>query len=83
MIPEEAVEVAVDALVGSKLGDHPGINAEEFVEAARAALEAAAPYIQAASFREAGDGLEYGNPIGSWLHDRAEALESEAARGNH
>ena len=45
MIPAEAVEAAVDALVASKLGDHPGINGEEFVEAAIAALEAAAPYM--------------------------------------
>lgn len=46
-IPAEAVEAAVDALVASKLGDHPGINGEEFVEAAMAALEAAAPYMLA------------------------------------
>ena len=46
IIPAEAVEAAADALVASKLGDHPGINGEEFVEAAIAALEAAAPYIE-------------------------------------
>jgi hypothetical protein len=43
MISDEAVEAAVDALVASRLGDHKWINGEEFVEAARAALEAAAP----------------------------------------
>lgn len=45
VIPEAAVDAAVDALVASRLGDHKGINGEEFVEAARLALEAAAPYI--------------------------------------
>lgn len=49
MIPEEAIDAAVDALVASKLGDHKGINGEEFVEAARAALEAAAPYLRSIS----------------------------------
>lgn len=44
-IPEEAVDAAVDALVASRLGDHKGISGEEFVEAARAALEAAAPHL--------------------------------------
>lgn len=45
MIPDEALDAAVDALVASRLGDHKGINGEEFVEAARAALEAAAPHM--------------------------------------
>ena len=45
VIPAQAVEAAVDALIASKLGDHPGINGEEFVEAAQAALEAAAPHM--------------------------------------
>jgi hypothetical protein len=44
-ISDEAVDAAVDALVASRLGDHAGISGEEFVEAARAALEAAAPYL--------------------------------------
>lgn len=52
MIPAQAVEAATDALVASKLGDHPGINGEEFVEAAMAALEAAAPYMLAELERE-------------------------------
>jgi hypothetical protein len=46
-IPDEAFEAAVDALVGSTLGDRHGINGEEFVEAARLALEAAAPHLMA------------------------------------
>lgn len=46
-ISDEAVDAAVDALVASRLGDHKGINGEEFVEAARAALEAAAPHMLA------------------------------------
>jgi hypothetical protein len=45
VIRPEDVEAAAKALVASKLGDHPGINGEEFVEAAIAALEAAAPYM--------------------------------------
>ena len=49
MIPDEAIEAAVDALVGSTLGDRHGINGEEFVEAARAALEASAPYMRQTS----------------------------------
>ena len=52
-ITYEAVEAAVDAIVASKLGDHSGINGEEFVEAAHAALEAAAPHMLAAAW-EAG-----------------------------
>ena len=52
MNPEQAVEAATDALVASKLGDHPGINGEEFAEAAMAALEAAAPYMLAEVERE-------------------------------
>lgn len=51
-IPAEAVEAATDALVASKLGDHPGINGEEFVEAAMAALEAAAPYMLAGAWEQ-------------------------------
>lgn len=54
----EAVEAAVDALVDSRLGDHKGINGEELVEAASAALEAAAPYIQAEAW-ESGYTLGY------------------------
>lgn len=49
MIPAQAVEAAVSALIASKLGDHAGINGEEFVEAAQAALEAAAPHMLAES----------------------------------
>lgn len=52
MIPDEALDAAVDALVASRLGDHKGINGEEFVEAARAALEAAAPYMLADAWEE-------------------------------
>lgn len=76
MIPAEAVEAATDALVASKLGDHPGINGEEFVEAAMAALEAAAPHIIATALRKAADELEYGNPINEWLYDRADEIEA-------
>ena len=56
-ITYEAVEAAVDAIVASKLGDHSGINGEEFVEAAHAALEAAAPHMLAAAWD---DGHESG-----------------------
>ena len=52
MIPDEAVEAAAEALVGSTLGDRAGINWEEFFEAARAALEAAAPSLMAQAFDE-------------------------------
>ena len=52
MISDEALDAAVDALVASKLGDHKGINGEEFVEAAQAALEAAAPYMLAGAWEE-------------------------------
>jgi hypothetical protein len=51
-IPDEAVDAAVNALLGSTLGDRPGTNGEEFVEAARAALEAAAPHLMAQAFSE-------------------------------
>lgn len=56
VIPADAVEAATDALVASKLGDHPGINGEEFVEAAMAALEAAAPHMAAAAWDEGYEG---------------------------
>lgn len=52
MIPDEAVDAAVDALLGSRLGDRPGISGEEFVEAAIAALEAAAPHLMASAWDE-------------------------------
>jgi hypothetical protein len=45
VIPDEAVEAAAEALVGSTLGDRAGIKWEEFFEAARSALEAAAPHL--------------------------------------
>lgn len=45
MIPDEAIEAAAESLVGSTLGDRRGINWEEFFEAARGALKAAAPYM--------------------------------------
>jgi hypothetical protein len=62
VIPAQAVEAAVDALVASKLGDHPGINSEEFVEAAIAALEAAAPHIRAQALEDAAGALELQPP---------------------
>jgi hypothetical protein len=46
VISDEAIEAAAEALVGSTLGDRAGINWEEFFEAARAALNAAAPHMQ-------------------------------------
>lgn len=88
MIPAQAVEAATDALVASKLGDHPGINGEEFVEAAIAALEAAAPHIRAQALEEAADNLGWlgaqGNipePDTAWAGVRAsqEALRRAAA----
>jgi hypothetical protein len=45
-ISDEAVEAAAEALVGSTLGDRAGINWEEFFEASRKALAAAAPHMQ-------------------------------------
>jgi len=52
MIPDEVIEVAAEALVASTLGDRSGINWEEFFEAARGALKAAAPYLMAQAFDE-------------------------------
>lgn len=64
MIPAQAVEAATDALIASKLGDHPGINGEEFVEAAIAALEAAAPHMQrAVTSRKELDSLQVGSVV--------------------
>lgn len=71
-IPAEAVEAAVDALLASRLGDHAGISGEEFVEAAQAALEAAAPFIRAQALEDAAKELarlEYKSPFHP---DRAE-----------
>jgi hypothetical protein len=52
VIPDEAVEAAAEALVGSTLGDHSGTNWEDFFEAARKALNAAAPSLMAQAFDE-------------------------------
>jgi hypothetical protein len=52
MIPDEAVEAAAEALVSSTLGDHGGTNWEDFFEAARKALNAAAPQLMAQAFDE-------------------------------
>ena len=53
MIPDEAVEAAAEALVSSTLGDRAGIKLEEFFEAARLALNAAAPQLMAQEHDEA------------------------------
>jgi len=52
VIPDEAVEAAAEALVSSTLGDRAGIKWEEFFEAARQALNAAAPQLMAQAFDE-------------------------------
>ena len=52
MIPDEAIEAAAEALVASTLGDHSGTNWEDFFEAARKALNAAAPQLMAKAFDE-------------------------------
>jgi len=46
-VSDEAIEAAAEALVSSTLGDRSGIKWEEFFEAARGALVAAAPYMLA------------------------------------
>jgi hypothetical protein len=58
VISDEAIEAAAEALVGSTLGDRGGIKWEEFFEAARLALTAAAPYISAATLEEAADSAD-------------------------
>jgi hypothetical protein len=52
VIPDEVIEAAAEALVGSTLGDRAGIKWEEFFEAARLALNAAAPQLMAQAFHE-------------------------------
>lgn len=54
-IPDEVVEAAAEALVGSTLGDRAGIKWEEFFEASRLALNAAAPNLMAAALDKAAD----------------------------
>ena len=51
-IPDEAIEAAAESLVGSTLGDRSGINWEEFFEAARGAIKAAAPHMLAGVWDE-------------------------------
>lgn len=51
-IPDEVIEEAAEALVGSTLGDRSGIKWEEFFEAARLTLIAAAPALMAQAFDE-------------------------------
>lgn len=55
MISDEVIEAAAEALVSSTLGDRAGIKWEEFFEAAREALNAAAPQLMASALREAAD----------------------------
>lgn len=57
-IPDEVVETAAEALVSSTLGDRAGIKWEEFFEAARKALDAAAPRLVAQALRDAADALD-------------------------
>jgi len=52
-IPDEVIEAAAEALVGSTLGDRAGIKWEEFFEAARLALNAAAPHMQSSGISAA------------------------------
>ena len=72
MIHDEAVEAAAAKL--------PAIwsSSPVYRDNLRAALEAAAPYIAGAALREAADQLEYGNPINSWLYERADEIENDA-----
>ena len=51
-IPDEVIEAAAEALVSSTLGDRAGIKWEEFFEAARLALNAAAPQLMADAWEE-------------------------------
>jgi hypothetical protein len=78
-ISDEAVEAAVDALVGSTLGDRHGINGEEFVEAARLALEAAAPHLMAPRVLSAVDELD-DLPEGAMVRTDAGFYLKEALR---
>ena len=82
MIPDAAVEAVVDALVESRLGDHKGINGEEFVEAAIAALEAAAPHIAAQALTDAVEAFPLETITAPdnavvWLMRRAEQIRNQ------
>ena len=80
-IPDEAVDAAVDALLGSTFGDRLGVNGEEFVEAARAALEAAAPHIAFAVLEEAAlsaEEQEYDHITPRALRRRARSYRRES-----
>jgi len=82
VIPDAAVEAVVDALVESRLGDHKGINGEEFVEAAIAALEAAAPHIAAQALTDAVEAFPLETITAPdnavvWLMRRAEQIRNQ------
>jgi hypothetical protein len=73
-IPDAAVEAAAEALVLNPTAQHP--DASRNLTAARAALEAAMPAIQAHILSEAADALDdcpyTSKPfIAGWLRDRA------------
>lgn len=57
-IPDEVVEASAEALVSSTLGDRAGIKWEEFYEAARLSLKAAAPSLVAQALRDAADAID-------------------------
>jgi hypothetical protein len=76
MIPDETIEAAAEALVSSTLGDRSGINWEEFFEAARQTLNAAAPLMLAEAFDYGWrEGAGIPSPVnletGELMHDQA------------
>lgn len=73
MIPDEVIEAAAESLVGSTLGDRSGIKWEEFFEAARLALEAAAPLIRAQALNDAADDYRHYETPNARLYLRARA----------
>ena len=80
MIPDEVIEAAAESLVGSTLGDRSGIKWEEFFEAARLALEAAAPLIRAQALEDAAANWSDWDALSApedWLRARAAAERGE------
>jgi hypothetical protein len=67
-IPSKAIDAAKDA------GDDYGLELTS--PDIEALLKGAAPHIAAQALRAAADELEHGNPVATFLNDRADQMEA-------
>lgn len=65
-IPEEAIKAAAWTLYGTALDDASPSGLEDLMNEARAAIEAAAPFIAAQAIREVADSIDSESPFHSY-----------------